>query len=117
MLPVLLCQIGSFPVWFLPANLLAGPLVYLAVGSLFLGLACLWWQPLAQSVLLLADWVLWLLQITASWFTQLPYAVLTLPEPLSPTVATLLGLLLFAGFSAIPPKPRIPTPLAEWTQG
>ncbi|MEZ5173549.1 MAG: ComEC/Rec2 family competence protein [Bacteroidia bacterium] len=80
-IPVVLYTFGKFPVYFLPANLLAVPLATLVSFSGFLSL-------LFSRISYLGDVLLWLcmtgihwLSGWSAWISQLPFSSLTLNKP------------------------------------
>lgn len=106
LLPLTLYHFGSFPTYFLIANLLAAALAY--VGTLFsFGVLVFVWLPVAARAFSLpAEWALWLMNRMAEEIAAWPGAVLQAGEIPAWGAALLAACLLLGTFLVRVPNRR-----------
>lgn len=73
-LPLILFYFGAFPAYFLPANVAAFLLAFLAIAAGFVYLLLIWTGPLAAWLARIAGGLIALLNDATSWFSKLPGA-------------------------------------------
>ena len=97
--PLVFYHFGTFPTYFLFANLLLLPIASFSVNLGFVSLLLCWTPGLGHVLLGMLDFVLWVLTALSTWFAELPAATVTRLSLSEPGFCILL--LLAMGIAAL----------------